>query len=87
MPTTKIPPPTQITILWKDGTRSRIATNLVGHGAARDVVGGASEWVLKIQDAKWHDTSNAHEYRMGTTIAKDFVPKMAGCVKCAYETR
>ena len=88
-PTTKTPLPTLITISWKDGTPPLVieSPQVIGEGQARDVLGGSScAWVIKIQESKWHVSSNGAEYRIATGVLKPFTPVMAGCVLCEYKS-
>ena len=91
--TTKILMPTLVTINLKDGQTINFVPVMLGHGASRDVLGGMlqntttqSPWIVKIQAWRWHETSNGHEYRLGTGALERFTPKMLGCVKCVYKT-
>ena len=87
-PTTKISMPTLVTINLKDGQTIKFLPEMMGNGQSRDVLGGTlqgtttqSPWVVKIQDVRWHESSNGYEYRIGCGPLEPFTPKMLGCVK------
>ena len=82
--TTKIIMPSLVTIILKDGQTFNIIPVMLGNGASRDVIGGMlqntttqSSWIVKIQAWRWHETSNGHEYRLGTGALECFTPKMS----------
>ena len=92
-PTTKISMPTLVTINLKDGPTIKFLPEMLGNGQFRDVIGGTlqgtttqSPWIVKIQEARWHEISNGYEYRIGSGPLVPFMPKMLGCVKCLYTT-
>jgi hypothetical protein len=81
--------PSLVTINLKDGQTIRFLPEMMGNGQSRDVLGGTlqgtttqSPWVVKIQDVRWHESSNGYEYRIGCGPLEPFTPKMLGCVKC-----
>ena len=93
MPTTKIPIPARVTITWSGGNAEEIVPAMIDHGAGRDVLGGTIvsaalqwPWVIKVQDWSWHETSNAHEFRLANGSLQPFTPKAVGSVRVEYNT-
>ena len=77
--------PQHAVLHWTGRVEETVSLEYLTSGMERDCfVDEGRNYVLKLQKEKWHESSNVREMDLGMSEARDFTPKVYGCVVTSW---